>query len=64
MEFFTKDSGERKSFDSGMNRDTDKTKPKFDLIIPKNRNMKILFCTDGLCYLKGVQISMVQETGN
>jgi Domain of unknown function (DUF5664) len=37
MEFFTKDSGERKSFDSGMNRDTDKTKPKFDLIIPKGQ---------------------------
>jgi len=37
MEFFTKDSGERKSFDSGMNRDTDKDKPKFELLIPKGQ---------------------------
>jgi len=38
MEFVTKDSGERKSFESGMNRDSDSNKPKFDLLIPKGQN--------------------------
>jgi len=37
MEFLTKDSGERKSFESGMNRDSDNNKPKFDLLIPKGQ---------------------------
>lgn len=37
MEFVTKDSGERKSFESGMNRDSDSNKPKFDLLIPKGQ---------------------------
>lgn len=32
--FKTKDSGERKEFKSGMKRDTDKDKPRYDLIIP------------------------------
>jgi hypothetical protein len=31
-EFETKDSGERVEFDSGMRRDTDKGKPRYDLI--------------------------------
>jgi hypothetical protein len=31
-EFVTKDSGERKEFPSGMRRDTDKGKPRYDLI--------------------------------
>jgi acetyl-CoA acetyltransferase len=38
MEFFTKDSGERKDFDSGMRRDTDKGKPRFDLTIPEGQS--------------------------
>lgn len=32
--FITKDSGERQSFDSGAVRDTEKGKPRFDLIPP------------------------------
>lgn len=32
--FVTKDSGERAQFDSGMVRDTDKGKPRFDLLVP------------------------------
>lgn len=34
-EFITKDSGRRKQFKSGMQRDLDDDKPRFDLIIPK-----------------------------
>lgn len=37
MEFFTKDSGERKDFNSGMRRDSDSTKPRFDLLTPKGQ---------------------------
>ena len=33
--FITKDSGERKQFQSGMVRDTDKGKPRYDLIPPE-----------------------------
>lgn len=33
-DFVTKDSGERSQFDSGMVRDTDKGKARFDLIHP------------------------------
>ncbi len=33
-EFVTKDSGERAEFDSGMVRDTDSGKARFDLIMP------------------------------
>ena len=33
-QFETKDSGERKKFNSGMRRDTQKDKPRFDLINP------------------------------
>lgn len=36
MNFETKDSGKRESFDSGMQRDTDEDKPRFDLIMPKH----------------------------
>lgn len=32
--FKTKDSGERKEFETGMQRDTNKGKPRYDLIIP------------------------------
>jgi len=32
MKFETKDSGERKEFESGMRRDTTKGKPRYDLI--------------------------------
>lgn len=34
MKFITKDSGKRKEFDSGMRRDVQEGKPRFDLIIP------------------------------
>lgn len=34
QEFITKDSGQRKVFSSGMQRDTSKGKPRFDLILP------------------------------
>ncbi len=37
MEFLTKDSGERKDFVSGMSRDSDKDKPKFELLIPQGQ---------------------------
>lgn len=33
-DFITKDSGERAQFDSGMQRDTEAGKPRFDLLIP------------------------------
>ena len=33
--FETKDSGEREEFDSGMVRDTERGKPRFDLLFPK-----------------------------
>lgn len=35
MEYETKDSGEREKFDSGMQRDTQEGKPRFDLIAPQ-----------------------------
>lgn len=35
MEFVTKDSGERAQFDSGMVRDTNAGKPRFDLLLPE-----------------------------
>lgn len=35
-EYETKDSGERAEFPSGMQRDTQKGKPRFDLLIPLN----------------------------
>ncbi len=34
--FITKGTGERKKFKSGMQRDVSQTKPRFDLITPKN----------------------------
>lgn len=34
LDFITKDSGERKEFSTGMQRDADKDKPRFDLIMP------------------------------
>lgn len=34
-EFITKDSGEREQFESGMQRDTESGKPRFDLMIPE-----------------------------
>ena len=34
-EYKTKDSGKRKEFDSGMKRDTNIGKPRFELILPK-----------------------------
>jgi len=38
--FVTKDSGRRAEFDSGMVRDLQKGKPRFDLILPKDLPMK------------------------
>jgi len=35
VSYITKDSGERAQFDSGMQRDTEKGKPRFDLFIPE-----------------------------
>jgi hypothetical protein len=35
-EFITKDSGERAQFNSGMQRDIQTGKPRFDLILPKD----------------------------
>lgn len=35
MKFETKDSGERAEFSSGMQRDTQTGKPRFDLVIPE-----------------------------
>lgn len=32
----TKDSGKREEYDSGMRRDTEEGKPRFDLIVPKD----------------------------
>lgn len=34
-DFTTKDSGERQSYASGMQRDTERGKPRFDLLMPK-----------------------------
>lgn len=34
QQYETKDSGERAEFDSGMQRDTEKGKPRFDLLVP------------------------------
>lgn len=34
-EFITKDSGERAEFESGMRRDTEAGKPRFDLMLPE-----------------------------
>lgn len=34
-EFITKDSGERAEYDSGMVRDTEAGKPRFDLMLPR-----------------------------
>ena len=39
-EFTTKDSGKRQDFNSGMRRDTQEGKPRFDLIIPEGQNFK------------------------
>lgn len=44
-EFGLKDSGQRQGFASGMVRDTDDTKPAFDLIIPKGIPYKELMLT-------------------
>jgi hypothetical protein len=35
--FITKDSGQRVNFSSGMRRDTDNGKPRFDLILPPDQ---------------------------
>lgn len=36
MEFTTKDSGVRQDYDSGMRRDIQEGKPRFDLMFPEN----------------------------
>lgn len=45
MEFETKDSGDREEFDSGMVRDTNGGKPRFDLMIPKGIPFEELYLT-------------------
>jgi hypothetical protein len=35
LHFETKDSGKREEYDSGMRRDTEEGKPRFDLVVPK-----------------------------
>lgn len=42
MKFQTKDSGKRKNFVSGMVRDTDEDKPRYDLIMPENGQSMIM----------------------
>jgi len=37
MKYITKDNGKREEFWSGMRRDTQEGKPRFDLIIPKGQ---------------------------
>lgn len=39
-EYVTKDSGNRKQFDSGMQRDIQDNKPRFDLIIPTSQKFE------------------------
>lgn len=36
MDFSTKDSGKREQYESGMQRDTNENKARFDLLIPDN----------------------------
>jgi len=36
VNYITKDSGEREEYDSGMKRDTQKGKPLFELMLPKD----------------------------
>lgn len=43
--FITKDSGDREEFDSGMVRDTNGGKPRFDLLIPKGVPFEDLYLT-------------------
>lgn len=43
--FVTKDSGDREEFDSGMVRDTNGGKPRFDLLIPKGIPYEDLYLT-------------------
>lgn len=45
MKHVTKDSGERHTFDSGMARDTDKGKPRFDLLTPPHVRYEDQFLT-------------------
>lgn len=41
MKFTTKDSGKRQEFKSGMVRDTNENKPRYDLLIPKNGDVML-----------------------
>jgi hypothetical protein len=42
MSFTTKDSGRRKEFASGMRRDADEDKPRYDLIVAKGHKEHLL----------------------
>ncbi len=42
MSFQVKDSGKRIDYDSGMRRDVQEGKPRYDLIIPLNMNQNML----------------------
>lgn len=45
LRYATKDSGDREEFDSGMVRDTNGGKPRFDLLIPKGIPYEELYLT-------------------
>lgn len=45
MTFITKDSGKRAEFESGMVRDTDDGKPRFDLLVPDDVPFEAQFLT-------------------
>lgn len=45
MTYETKDSGERAEYDSGMVRDTQTGKPRFDLLLPKGVPFRAQFLT-------------------
>ena len=45
MEYITKDSGKREEYDSGMVRDTQELKPRFDLITPESMPYEDQFMT-------------------
>lgn len=44
-EFITKDSGERLNFESGMQRDTEENKPRFDLLMALDDNYETCLLT-------------------
>lgn len=41
--FITKDSGKRQEYKSGMRRDTQENKPRYDLLVPENTPNNMLY---------------------